>query len=243
MYALLSNISGNYNTAVGINALSSNTTGFNNTGVGNLCLVQNISGFSNAAIGNSALYTNVSGTYNTAIGYGADVASGALENATAIGSQSQVNCSNCMVLGSVNGMNFAFSDVNVGIGETTPRFPLNFRSSLGDKISLYGNTPGGPHYGFGIQSGLLEIHAATSSDDVGFGYGSSSAFTETMRIKGNNTGIVLPGAEQPIITRAYDPFTSGPKNGVGRWGMFIEPSHLTLGIPEILRKEYSTGDL
>ncbi len=38
----------------------------------------------------------------------------------------------------------------------------------------------------GIQSGLFQIFSKTSSDDIAFGYGSSTAFTERMRIK--NTG-------------------------------------------------------
>ena len=77
---------------------------------------------------------------------------------------------------------------NVGIGTTTPGFPLNFSNSLGDKISLWGNS--GTHYGFGIQSNALQIHADVQSSDVVFGYGTSAALTETMRIKGNgNVGI------------------------------------------------------
>lgn len=77
---------------------------------------------------------------------------------------------------------------NVGIGEANPGFPLNFGSVLGDKISLWGNA--GANYGFGIQSNLLQIHTSGSSADVVFGYGTSAAMTETMRIKGNgNVGI------------------------------------------------------
>jgi hypothetical protein len=80
------------------------------------------------------------------------------------------------------------SSGNVGIGEANPGFPLNFASSLGDKIALYGNT--GATYGIGIQAGLLQIHSDTSTSDIAFGYGSSTSFTETMRIKGNgNVGI------------------------------------------------------
>ena len=79
---------------------------------------------------------------------------------------------------------------NVGIG-TTPGFPLNFPDSLGDKISLWGSS--GNHYGFGIQGGLLQIHAAAAGDDIAFGYGSSTSMTERMRIKGNgNVGIGTP---------------------------------------------------
>jgi hypothetical protein len=72
---------------------------------------------------------------------------------------------------------------NVGIGTTTPGFPLTFASTLGDKISLWGNA--GNHYGFGIQSGSLQIHSDISGSNIAFGYGSSANFTERMRIINN----------------------------------------------------------
>jgi hypothetical protein len=75
------------------------------------------------------------------------------------------------------------SDGKVGIGVTTPGFPLSFSDVLGDKISLWGQS--GTHYGFGIASYLLQIHTADSSGAIAFGYGSSSNFTQTMRIKGD----------------------------------------------------------
>jgi hypothetical protein len=77
---------------------------------------------------------------------------------------------------------------NVGIGTTTPPFPLSFGTALGDKVSLWSNSTNS--YGFGIQSSLLQIHTDISAADIAFGYGSSAAFNETMRIKGNgNVGI------------------------------------------------------
>lgn len=74
---------------------------------------------------------------------------------------------------------------NVGIGTSTPGFPLNFANTTGDKISLFGNA--GNHYGFGIQGGLLQIHTDLAVSNIAFGHGSSSNFTERMRIL-NNTG-------------------------------------------------------
>ena len=78
---------------------------------------------------------------------------------------------------------------NVGIGEPNPGFPLNFGSSLGDKISLYGTA--GPHYGFGVQGNQLQVHGDGVNSDILFGYGTSASMTENMRIKGN--GRVLIG--------------------------------------------------
>ncbi len=74
---------------------------------------------------------------------------------------------------------------NVGIGTTTPGFPLTFANSLGDKISLWGQS--GNHYGFGIQSGQMQIHTAASPEFISFGFGQSAAFTETARLR-NGTG-------------------------------------------------------
>lgn len=81
----------------------------------------------------------------------------------------------------------------VGLGTYTPGLPLTFSDTVGDKIGLYGQS--GNHYGFGIQSGLLQIHSDASWSDIAFGYGQSSAMTETMRIKG--TGNVGIGTSTP----------------------------------------------
>lgn len=82
---------------------------------------------------------------------------------------------------------------NVGIGTTTPGFPLNFANTLGDKISLWGNS--GNHYGFGVQSGVLQIHTDVAASNIAFGYGTSSSFSERMRIlnAGGYDGLVVNG--------------------------------------------------
>ncbi|MEP6673898.1 MAG: hypothetical protein ABJA78_02040 [Ferruginibacter sp.] len=99
----------------------------------------------------------------------------------------------------------------LGINNTAPQFPLTLNNSLGDKISLW--TDGTPtHYGFGVQSSLLQMFAKTSLDDIGFGYGSSTSFTEAMRIKGNGKvgiGIINPVTRLHIYDGASGgtPFT------------------------------------
>jgi len=77
---------------------------------------------------------------------------------------------------------------NIGISTSTPSFALSFPPVLGDKISLWSNSSNS--YGFGIQGSQLQIHTDISAADIVFGYGSSAAFNETMRVKGNgNVGI------------------------------------------------------
>jgi len=77
---------------------------------------------------------------------------------------------------------------NVGIGLTNPGYPLNFAATLGDKISLWGNS--GNHYGFGINNGLLQVYTDGSGSDVAFGYGTSGTFTEKFRMKGNGALVI-----------------------------------------------------
>jgi hypothetical protein len=84
---------------------------------------------------------------------------------------------------------------NVGIGTTTPSFPLSFGTALGNKIAIY-DAGSGTGYGFGIQSGLLQIFANAVGDRVGIGYGNSTSFTETLSIKGANVGI---GTTAPAV--------------------------------------------
>ncbi len=92
---------------------------------------------------------------------------------------------------------------NVGIGTATPGIPLTFADGLGDKISLFGQS--GNTYGFGIQSSVLQIHTDGSGGDIAFGYGSSAAMVETMRVKGNgNVGIGI----DPSYTLEVNGFTS-----------------------------------
>jgi hypothetical protein len=101
---------------------------------------------------------------------------------------------------------------NMGIGTSTPGFPLNFANALGDKISLFGNS--GAHYGFGIQGALLQIHTDSAGADVAFGYGTSAGFTETVRIKGN--GRLGIGTNSPAsVLSIYEPVGTsiGPNAG------------------------------
>src|SRR5215471_19772422 len=132
----LFNSSGNYNSIFGSQAGTQNTTGSNNTFVGNY-----------------AGQTNTTGSSNTAVGFQSNVLSTNLNNATAIGANARVDSSNSLVLGSINGVNGASADTNVGIGTTTPTSRLHV---VGDgfitgNLTVSGNLnatfgPGNPNY-------------------------------------------------------------------------------------------------
>lgn len=127
------NLSGLFNVALGNIALNS-TTSSRNTGIGSAALVNNSTGSQNTAVGggyqdffwpNTVYATGdrvTTGYNNSFFGYHANVAvgGGAFSNATAIGALAQAGASNCLVLGSINGVNTATVSTNVGIGTTTP---------------------------------------------------------------------------------------------------------------------------
>ena len=131
---------------------------------------------------------------------------------------------------------------NVGIGTTTPGFPLTFANSLGDKISLWGQS--GNSYGFGIQSGsgnsLLQIHTDNALNDITFGSGSSGAMTETMRIKGNgNVGI---GTTTPTLAKLQ--IMGGVTRGAIAsvyWGQVNTAWGPTSTVPSVSHSIYADG--
>jgi len=57
----------------------------------------------------------------------------------------------------------------------------------------------------------------------------------------SDRGISLNAADRPIITRGFDPFDSSApayKQGHGRWGLFMEPLNLVVGMPNGLVRNF-----
>src|SRR3989475_8079300 len=123
------NTGGSMNSFFGVQAGSSNFTGQNNSYFGDSAGFR-ATGSSNTFIGASADFTNESpsGNRNTLIGANTVLGSGGQfspDNATAIGANARVDQGNFLVLGSINGVNFATANTNVGIGTTTPTARLH----------------------------------------------------------------------------------------------------------------------
>jgi hypothetical protein len=139
--ALFANVGGRDITAIGFESMKMSTGAFSNTAIGsqtlyksgggyntalgNSALYENTTGSRNVGLGIGALYTNTTGAYNTAVGTNALTGTVDAENATAIGANAMANCSNCMVLGSINGVNNATATVKVGIGINAPSFNID----------------------------------------------------------------------------------------------------------------------
>ena len=112
------------NVAVGSESLTTNTTGSANTAIGRSSLAINSTGNNNTAIGYNAYNTINQGIENTGLGSNTATNSTILNNTTAVGSRAMVGNSNCLVLGSISGINGATSSVNVGIGTIAPQSAL-----------------------------------------------------------------------------------------------------------------------
>jgi len=113
------NQAGNSNSFFGSSAGQSNNGG-SNSFFGAQSGWKNLGGGGNTFVGLLSGQTNTNGGSNTLVGALADVASANLTNASAFGTEATVSQSNSLVLGSINGINGATADTNVGIGTTAP---------------------------------------------------------------------------------------------------------------------------
>lgn len=141
---------------------------------------------------------------------------------------------------------------NLGIGVSTPSSPLSFANQLGEKIRLWGS--GTNHFGFGIQGSLMQLYTDVQGADIAFGFGSSGAFTERMRVKGNGrVGIgtstpqnplhvvgngdtlALEGTDHTFIEMFPDGFAAGRKAYIG----FPGPTNDNI----VINNETATGNI
>lgn len=137
-----SSTAGSSNVYLGNRAGSATTLPSNNTMVGADAGFSTTSGGSNTFIGRTSGFTNTVGTSNTMLGFEADLGVDNLINATAIGARARVDASNSLVLGSINGVNGASANTNVGIGVNAPLRTLHV-GGLTNGIRYSGVATGG----------------------------------------------------------------------------------------------------
>jgi len=102
---------------------------------------------------------------------------------------------------------------------------------------------GAPTGGFSIADNLAYRFNITNTGNIGIG---TTAPTEQLTLQSGNIsllssakGVLLNGFDGPMINRAFDPFTTGNYTGLGRWGLFMEPNNLTIGIPAFPLKAFA----
>lgn len=83
----------------------------------------------------------------------------------------------------------------MGLGTTSPIAPLSFPNTLGQKITLWGNSTVS-NYGFGIQGGLLQIHTGGNADNISLGYGSSTNFVANFTVFGSGNALLVGALTQ-----------------------------------------------
>jgi hypothetical protein len=74
---------------------------------------------------------------------------------------------------------------NTAVGGQLSLDSLSFSNRLGNRLSLYGGFGNSPQYGFGIQSGLLQMYSDGSNTSIALGYGNSYNFIERARTINN----------------------------------------------------------
>lgn len=86
---------------------------------------------------------------------------------------------------------------NTAVGGALTLDSLSFNNRIGNHLSLYGGLGATGQYGFGIQSGLLQIYSDAPASNIAFGSGHSSNFTERARIiNSGEFGMSLTGRLQ-----------------------------------------------
>ena len=193
-------LAGQSNGGGNSNAFFGGTSGSVNTGSSNAFFGRN-SGFlnttggTNVFLGFNAGDANTTGSGNLIIGSSADVGANNLINAIAIGANSQVDQSNSLILGSINGVNGATSGIRVGIGTTAPETELHVRGPSNVEMQIESSDVGGRKWSvqasagaangrFEIVDRTLDINRFTILDDGNVGLG-VTAPTARLHVAGN----------------------------------------------------------
>ena len=221
----LSNVSGTgqYNTAMGYNALYSNTEGQWNTAIGLQALYHNngngtnTNGYANTAVGGNALSYNTTGTYNTGVGVGALMGSttyyqtGTSNTATgndALFSNSTGSYNTATGGYSLYGNTTGSNNTATGQSALSSNIGGNENSAFG-MSALQGNNTGNYNSAFGW--GTL-VNNVSGSDNTAVGEGALSSNTNSYNAAlGSDAGIADAGGSY----NTYLGYQAGTYGGSG----------------------------
>jgi hypothetical protein len=187
--ALISNTTGEWNTAIGLETLKNNKNGSNNTAIGKFSLHDNISGSNNTAIGEESMYKNTIGANNYAHGY-------LTLYSNTSGSFNIVNGTNALVYNTTGSSNIAYGvlsmfnsisgNQNVAIGNMTLNDNISGSNNVAiGKESFKNNTTGSNNTAIGA---LTNVSSGTLSNSTAIGYG--AIVDESNKIQLGNTNVL-----------------------------------------------------
>lgn len=187
------NFTGDGNSFFGQGAGYSNTEGHFNTFFASGSA--NTTGSNNSFFGLGAGQSNTVQDNNTLIGSSSDVSAG-ITNATALGYKAKVTQSNSLVLGSINTVNSATADTNVGIGTTAPGYRLDVvgRARIKQNAGQTGGTNSAGLWLFQNSPAADRAFVGMESDNsVGFFGGNGGGWGMIMNTQNGNVGIGTTG--------------------------------------------------
>ncbi len=138
---------------------------------------------------------------------------------------------------------------NVGIGITSPTAKLHINGDVkvqGTNLFEFGAGVAGKEVNAGKigynafgQNALTIIGAGTTGLNraVYFYAEGGVSMNGQLNMIGID-GVSLSASDNAMITRGFDLFMSGKHSGIGRWGLFLEPNRLTLGVPNLAGKGF-----
>lgn len=194
------NSTGDYNTAIGIEALKANTLGDYNTAMGYRSLYNNSNGYYNSAFGSQSLYSNTNGTANVAAGAHTLYSNTTGSNNTAIGSftlNGNTTGSNNTALGYTALYKNATANENTALGYQALQSNTtgNGNIAIGNN-SLDGNLSGNYNTAIGFET---SFSLTSDSYNTALGY---QTLHDLMHGTGNTA--VGPSAMSSMVNGSYN---------------------------------------